>query len=66
MAYNDNTGDYPGLYVVRMHYTLPSPKPTAIAFSHLDLAKVRGMLPPAPTRLNRQEGDDPVILETWL
>jgi hypothetical protein len=66
VVYDNNTNDFAGFYIVRLHTSLPQPQATGILFHHRALAKVRGVLPPGLIRLGRQLEDEPVILETWL
>lgn len=62
-----NPADFPGQYVARRWVGLdPDYAPAAVAPT---LEEVREKLlkdNPGLTRLDRQENDDPVIVETWL
>lgn len=44
----------------------PELQPDALAFPAASLEAARALLPPGLTRLAREPGDDPVIVETWL
>lgn len=60
--------DFPGMYVGRT-FTItpgraqPAAEPFAIAPT---LEAVREAIPPGHERFDRQEGDDPKIVETWV
>lgn len=59
------TSDFPGRYVCRPHSTkLGGPFGFALISDTLD--GVRAQLPWGLSRLNREPGDDPVIVETWI
>ena len=55
--------DYPEKYVARLFLSEQATDEIKIAD---DLKTLRDMLPEGLYRLPRQQGDDPVILETWL
>lgn len=61
-----NTKDYPGKTVARLHYTLPKPEPT----DHLiegDLAALQERFGSMGfVRTDPHPWDDPVIVEVWL
>lgn len=64
----DHPKDFPDEFVCRRCY----PENGHVVFE-LDLfargktlESVRDQVPPGQVRFGRQEGDDPVILETWL
>lgn len=65
----DRPEDFPELIVARLWRTLPEPAPTNTLFTvpagHAHI--VRDILAEAGfVKLDRQPGDDPVILETWI
>ena len=66
VIYRPNTREYPGVWVTRMHVTLPEQKPTRFVMTHDTLEDLRGMLPPGVTCLGRQAGDAPEIEEVWI
>jgi hypothetical protein len=65
-VYSPHTLEYPGVWVARMHLVLPRPRPTRFVFSHDTLEELRELLPPGLTRLDRDPGDPPQIVEVWL
>lgn len=63
----DHPTDHPEGYVARAWYSLPAATPMRLAVSHPELEPLRQMMREAAfTRLERQPGDDPVIVELWL
>jgi hypothetical protein len=66
VIYRPVTGEYPGLWVARMHLTLPDAKPTRFVITHPTLAGLRELLPPDVTRLRRHPDDVAEIEEAWL
>lgn len=55
--------DYPGKFVARC---FDLDKPTVAVIVADGLEDLRSLLPKGLVRLERNELDDPVILETWL
>lgn len=66
VVYNPTTREYPGVWVARMHISLPGPRPTRFVMTHDDLDGLRALLPPWLTRLARTANDAPEIVEVWL
>lgn len=62
-----NPADMPGKFVVReWHIARGAPAPLAgRAWSRSTLEQARELIPEGMIRLERQDDDDPVILETW-
>lgn len=60
------TREYPGLWVARMHLTLPKSRPTRCVMTHNTLDALRDLLPPGLTNIGRQPADVPEIEEVWL
>ncbi|MBB2158003.1 hypothetical protein HLH33_17160 [Gluconacetobacter diazotrophicus] len=60
------TTDFEGMWLARMHLSLPSPEPTDLLIVGETLESVREQLPGGLTNIGRQQGDDPVIHEVWL
>lgn len=63
---NRNTSDYPGKFVGRMHFTLPTPVPTEFVILADSLEALRNLLPPGLTNIGRYADDLPNIIEVWL
>lgn len=59
----DSPADFPGKYVGRLWDV---DKWTKYAVVRDSLQSLHETIPPRFYRLERQHGDDPVILETWL
>ena len=66
VIYRPSTQDYPGLWVARMHLSLPTHQPTNLVITGKTLETVRRQLPLGLTNIGRQTQDDPVIEEVWL
>jgi hypothetical protein len=66
VVYRPITVEYPGLWVARMHVTLPEPRPTRFVMTHDTLGQLRQMLPCFTARLARNPDDVPEIEEVWL
>ena len=64
--YRPTTREYPGVWVARMHVVLPEPRPTRFLLCHDTLEELRAILPPGLTRMTRDPGDSPEIVESWL
>lgn len=62
----DKPRDHPDKYVARRWLTTPQPVPTSDIFLADTLDSLRQQLPPGLIQMQRQPGDDPSILETWL
>lgn len=59
--------DYPGQYVARKFLaTVPDPTPTTEMFTAATLGEIRALLPPGLNCFDRDDSDDPKIVETWL
>lgn len=63
--------DYPGQFVARRWESLvengaPVSRATADVLVAPDLDGLRAQLPAGLVRLERQQGDDPVIVESWV
>jgi hypothetical protein len=59
-----NPSDYPGKYVVRRWEGLVADRQPVIVAD--ELKQAREAIPDHMYRLDRLEGDDPAILETWI
>lgn len=57
--------DHPGKFVARP-YSVRGAGPLAVHLLAEDLAGIRALVPPGLVQLDRDPGDDPVIVETWL
>jgi hypothetical protein len=66
VVYSQNTLDYPGIFVARMHLTLPEAKPTEFVMTHPSLNALRSILPPGMVKLDRSPEDDATIIEVWI
>lgn len=66
VIYRQNTADYPGKWVARMHLTLPENATSRAVITADSLEEIRAALPAGLTCLARDPKDDPVIEETWL
>jgi hypothetical protein len=63
----DHPADYPDWFVARPHIIRPKTSgPLPMHLMAKDLETLRAMLPDGLTRLNRQDGDDPTIVEVWV
>jgi hypothetical protein len=59
--------DYPDGYVVREWIIGAAAEPVPGEGKRaVTLEKARELVPPGMYKLNRQDGDDPVIVETWV
>ncbi|WP_326430379.1 hypothetical protein VQ574_20810 (plasmid) [Stutzerimonas frequens] len=58
--------DYPEQYVARRWIAAPHPTPTEDILIADDLKTLQEKMPPGLTRMQRQQCDDPVIVETWI
>ena len=65
VVYDTTTREYPGLYVARMHVSLPAAKPTRFAMVAVSVAELRRMLPPGLFLWSRHPNDAPEIIEVW-
>lgn len=62
-----NTTDFPGLYTVRRHVIgAGTVTPDRIIGHAKTLEEARKLVPPGLSRIDRDQSDDPVILECWL
>jgi hypothetical protein len=52
--------------LTQLHWSLPRPWVTGLALIRDSLEDIRAALPYGLTRIDRMEGDDPVIHEVWL
>lgn len=66
VIYRPCTREYPGMWVARMHVTLPDPKPTRFVMSHDSLKQLRNTLPPGLVNTGRHANDLPEIEEVWI
>jgi hypothetical protein len=67
VVYRPVTREYPGVWVTRMHVTLPTPKPTRFIMAHVALPGLQDMLAQLGLiRFERTPGDLPEIEEVWL
>jgi hypothetical protein len=59
--------DYPDQHVARRFEITPIGfRPTTDIFVATTLAELHALLPPGLVRMEREEHDDPVIVENWL
>lgn len=65
VVYRPFTSEYPGLWVARMHVTIPEQKPTRFVITHVNLRDLRRVLPPGLACLDRAHDDAPEIEEVW-
>jgi hypothetical protein len=66
IVYRPITREYPGLWVARMHVTLPFSKPTRFVITHDTLEELRGVLPRGLHMVSPDQVDAPQIEEIWL
>lgn len=66
VVYNTTTREYPGVWVARMHVSLPEPKPTRFVLVHDSLAELRDALPRGLAQIGRHPIDPAEIVETWF
>jgi hypothetical protein len=67
VIYRPPTIEYgPGIWVTRMHITLPRTRPTRFVMTHDSLEELREMLPPWLSRIGRDPRDPPSIVESWI
>lgn len=66
VVYRPVTAEYPGIWVARMHVTLPASRPSRFVITHNTLPQLRELLPPGLVHLSRQPEDLPEIEEVWL
>jgi hypothetical protein len=63
----DHPADYPDAYVARKWLTLPKQRPTNELLVATDLEVIRTELEARGlVCLARQDGDTPIIIETWI
>jgi hypothetical protein len=65
----DHPSDYPDHFVVRAWAILPGlsePQPTQEHYLAESLDEARSKIPPDRVCFQREDGDDPNIVETWL
>lgn len=63
----DHPRDVPTMYVARIHYSLPDPTPSVWALGSPDVEAMRAAFAALGfTKIPRNEGDDPKIMESWL
>jgi hypothetical protein len=58
--------DYPDHYIARPFATRGGERPLQVHLQAPSVEELRDKLPHGLVRLERMEGDDPVIVETWL
>lgn len=58
--------DYPEKFVARRWVATPQPSATNDVLLADDLDSLRKLLPPGLEQMPRQQGDDPVIVESWI
>ena|SRR5271167_3863521 len=67
VIYYPSTREYPGVWVARMHVSLPGPpKATRFVMGHDSLEELRTILPPGLARMVRHELDVAEIAEVWI
>ena len=66
VVYTPTTRQYPGLWVARMHVSLPDTKPTRFVISHDTLEELRSILPKGLVCIGRMANDTPEIVEVWM
>lgn len=63
----DRPTDFPEQVVARIFNIVPGDvQPTDMAMTALTIEEIHSGIPERFTRLNRNPGDDPNILETWI
>jgi len=63
----ENPADYPGRFVARLALiTSGEVIHTATHHTANSLQAIRALIPQGLVRFDRQDGDDPVIVETWF
>lgn len=69
-VFNDQTKDFPGVYICRRFESFGSPVPHVVPCEVVatgkTLEEVRDKLPEGLYCLPRSESDDPNIIETWI
>ena len=65
-VYAPTTREYPGLWVARMHISLPKARPTRFVIVQESLIALRDALPEGLTCIGRSPGDAPEIVEVWI
>lgn len=58
--------DHPEKFVARRWIATQQPSPTDDVLFADDLDSLRKMMPSGLVKMQRQQGDDPVIVETWI
>ena len=58
--------DYPGLWVARLHVSLPEPMATNVVLTASSLDAIREQIPDDLMPFGRHSADDPKIVEVWL
>lgn len=66
VVYRPTTREYPGLYVVRLHLSLPQTRSTEFVLTDTTLEGLHRRMPPWLVGIGRYETDVPEILEVWL
>lgn len=63
----DHPTDWPEFFVARLHLCLPEPHATNLVVMDVQLDRIQTTMEALGlVKLMRSEGDDPVILETWI
>jgi hypothetical protein len=63
----DHPSDWPDFYVARLWLALPEPTPLPLVLMDRDLDRLQTTMDAlGMVKLMPSEGDDPVILETWI
>ncbi|MBA1280438.1 hypothetical protein [Stutzerimonas stutzeri] len=62
----ERPADHPQQYVARRWIAIPKAEPTSEFLVADDLESLRQKLPTGLVRMDRNPGDDPVIVETWI
>ena len=66
VVYRPVTREYLGVWVARMHITLPEARSTRFVITHDTLAELRDLLPAGLTCFARDPRDAPEIEESWM
>jgi hypothetical protein len=66
VVYDKYTREYPGVFVARMHVTLPEPKATRFVMTHDTLDELRAIIPASCVSIGRYPEDVPEIIEVWI
>lgn len=66
VVYRPIVKEYPGIWVTRMHLSLPEHRTTRFVMTHDSLDGIRSLMPQTCTMLKRHPSDPIEIEEIWL